>query len=269
MAGLRLVCALLFCALIPVNGDFVIEGLRKIQKRSTEKPAGDIEVYSVQINSKVTSRFAHNVITSKAVNRGNVSKEVFFNVDLPKTAFISNFSMIIGGVTYTGVIKEKEVAKKQYEKAVSRGQTAGLVKASGRKTEKFTVSVNVASESKVTFELVYEEMLKRHLGKYEIFMKVQPKSLVKNYQIDIEIYEPQGISFLDAKASFITNDLLPAIEKSFSGKRGHISFKPTLDQQRSCPDCASTLMDGDFIVTYDVNRESPGNIQFWEKVVHV
>nr|DBA18731.1 TPA: hypothetical protein GDO54_016943 [Pyxicephalus adspersus] len=169
--------------------------------------------------------------------------------------------MIIDGVTYPGVIKEKEAAKKQYETAVSRGQTAGLVKASGRKTEKFTVSVNVASESKVTFELVYEEMLKRHLGKYEIFIKVQPKVLVKNYQIDVDIYEPQGISFLDAEASFITNDLLPAIKKSFSGETGHISFKPTLDQQRSCPNCSSTLMNGDFIVTYDVNRESPGNIQ--------
>lgn len=34
----------------------------------------------------------------------------------------------IDGVTYPGNIKEKEVAKKQYEKAVSRGQTAGLVR---------------------------------------------------------------------------------------------------------------------------------------------
>lgn len=34
----------------------------------------------------------------------------------------------IDGVTYPGTIKEKEAAKKQYEKAVSRGQTAGLVK---------------------------------------------------------------------------------------------------------------------------------------------
>lgn len=34
----------------------------------------------------------------------------------------------IDGVTYPGNIKEKEVAKKQYEKAVSQGKTAGLVK---------------------------------------------------------------------------------------------------------------------------------------------
>ncbi|XP_075039206.1 inter-alpha-trypsin inhibitor heavy chain H3-like isoform X4 [Mixophyes fleayi] len=251
----------LFSILSLVNGDYLIEGLRNIQKRSTEKPAGDIEVYSIDINCKVISRFAHNVITSRAVNRANISKEAIFDVDLPKSGFISNFSMIIDGVTYAGVIKEKEVAKKQYEKAVSRGQTAGLVRASGRKTEKFTVSVNVASQSKVTFELIYEEMLKRHFGKYEMFVKVQPKALVKNYQIEVDLHEPQGISFLDAQASFVTNDLLPAIKTSFSGEKGHVSFKPTLDQQRSCPNCSTTLLNGDFTVTYNVNKESPGNIQ--------
>lgn len=35
-----------------------------------------------------------------------------------------------------------------------------LFRASGRKLEKFTVSVNVAAGSKVTFELTYEELLK-------------------------------------------------------------------------------------------------------------
>ncbi|XP_040262791.1 inter-alpha-trypsin inhibitor heavy chain H3-like isoform X2 [Bufo bufo] len=255
MGRLLLSFVLLFCALSPINSDFVIDGIRNIQ------PVDDIEVYSIIINSQVTSRFAHNVITSRAVNRANVSKEAFFNVDLPKTAFITNFSMIIDGVTYPGVIKEKEAAKKQYEKAVSRGQTAGLVRASGRKTEKFTVSVNVAPESKVTFELVYEEMLKRRLGKYEMFIKVQPKTLIRKYEIEVDIHEPQGISFLDAQATFLTNDLLPTIQKSFSGEKGHVSFKPTIDQQRSCADCDTTLLDGDFTVTYDVNRESPGNIQ--------
>ncbi|XP_075689917.1 inter-alpha-trypsin inhibitor heavy chain H3-like [Rhinoderma darwinii] len=261
MGRLLISFTLLFYALSPINSDFVIEGIRNIQKRSIGKPVNDIEVYSVIINSQVTSRFAHNVITSRAVNRANISKEAIFNVDLPKTAFITNFSMIIDGVTYPGVIKEKEAAKKQYEKAVSRGQTAGLVRASGRKTEKFTVSVNVAPESKVTFELVYEEMLKRNLGKYEMFIKVQPKTLVKKYEIEVNIHEPQGINFLDAQASFLTNDLLPTIEKSFSGEKGHVSFKPTIDQQRSCANCDTTLLDGDFTVTYDVNRESPGNIQ--------
>uniref|UniRef100_A0A8C5QGJ4 Inter-alpha-trypsin inhibitor heavy chain H3 n=1 Tax=Leptobrachium leishanense TaxID=445787 RepID=A0A8C5QGJ4_9ANUR len=230
-------------------------------KRSIQEAGNDVDIYSININSKITSRFAHNVIESRAVNRANISKEVFFDVDLPKTAFITNFSMVIDGITYLGEIKEKEVAKKQYDTAVSRGQTAGLVRASGRKTEKFSVSVNIASESKVTFQLTYEEMLKRSHGKYEAFIKVKPKNLVKNFKIEVDIYEPQGISFLDAAGTFITNELQPVIKKTIAGKKGHVIFNPTIDEQRSCTNCTNTLLDGDFTVTYDVNRETPGNIQ--------
>uniref|UniRef100_A0A667FY55 Inter-alpha-trypsin inhibitor heavy chain H3 n=1 Tax=Lynx canadensis TaxID=61383 RepID=A0A667FY55_LYNCA len=236
---------------------------RPLGKRSLpEGVVNGIEVYSTKISCKVTSRFAHNVVTTRAVNRADTAKEVSFDVELPKTAFITNFTLTIDGVTYPGNVKEKEVAKKQYEKAVSQGKTAGLVKASGRKLEKFTVSVNVAAGSKVTFELTYEELLKRHKGKYEMYLKVQPKQLVKHFEIEADIFEPQGISTLDAEASFITNDLLgSALTKSFSGRKGRVSFKPSMDQQRSCPTCTDSLLNGDFIITYDVNRESPANVQ--------
>lgn len=52
-----------------------------------------------------------------------------------------------------------------------------------RKLEQFHVSVSVAAASKVTFELTYEELLKRQLGKYELLIKVQPKQLVKHFQV--------------------------------------------------------------------------------------
>ncbi|XP_010190016.1 PREDICTED: inter-alpha-trypsin inhibitor heavy chain H3-like, partial [Mesitornis unicolor] len=215
----------------------------------------------MKIDSKVTSRFAHNVISSRAVNRGNVHKEVVFDVELPKTAFITNFSMTIDGVTYPGTVKEKEVAKKQYEKAVSKGQTAGLVKASGRKTEKFTVSVNIKAASKVSFELTYEELLKRQFGKYEMFIKVKPKQLVKDFEIEVNIFEPQGITDLEVEGTFITNDLQDTIKKTLSEKKGHISFKPSLDQQRTCANCSQSVLDGDFFVKYDVKRTTPDNLQ--------
>uniref|UniRef100_A0A8C7C247 Inter-alpha-trypsin inhibitor heavy chain 3 n=1 Tax=Neovison vison TaxID=452646 RepID=A0A8C7C247_NEOVI len=256
------------CLILALLSGLAASGFPRIPSRPLGKrslPEGvvnGIEVYSTKISCKVTSRFAHNVVTTRAVNRADTAKEVSFDVELPKTAFITNFTLTIDGVTYPGNVKEKEVAKKQYEKAVSQGKTAGLVKASGRKLEKFTVSVNVAAGSKVTFELTYEELLKRHKGKYEMFLKVQPKQLVKHFEIEADIYEPQGISSLDAEASFITNDLLgSALTKSFSGKKGRVSFKPSMDQQRSCPTCTDSLIKGDFIITYDVNRESPANVQ--------
>ncbi|XP_019360757.1 PREDICTED: inter-alpha-trypsin inhibitor heavy chain H3-like isoform X3 [Gavialis gangeticus] len=250
--------------LLPALGtsDSILAQFRNIKKRNADDVTiNGIEFYSIKIDCKVTSRFAHNVITSRAVNRANISKEVIFDVDLPKTAFITNFTMTIDGVTYPGNIKEKEVAKKQYEKAVSKGQTAGLVKASGRKTEKFTVSVNIAAASKVTFELTYEELLKRQFGKYEMFIKVKPKQLVKNFEVQVNIFEPQGIRELEAEGTFITNDLSDVIKKSFSGKKGQVSFKPTLNQQRTCANCSTTLLDGDFTIKYDVERGKPNDLQ--------
>ncbi|KAK2534525.1 Itih3 [Columba livia] len=209
--------------LIPAlaSSDLLVTHVRTIKKRNVDNDlvVNGIEIYSMKIDSKVTSRFAHNVITSKAVNRGNVHKEVVFDVELPKTAFITNFSMTIDGVTYPGTVKEKEAAKKQYEKAVSKGQTAGLVKASGRKTEKFTVSVNIAAASKVNFELTYEELLKRQFGKYEMFIKVKPKQLVRDFEIEVDIFEPQGISELEAEGTFITNELQNIVKKTFSEKK--------------------------------------------------
>ncbi|KAM9533493.1 inter-alpha-trypsin inhibitor heavy chain H3-like [Guaruba guarouba] len=257
-----LLCILL---LIPAfaSSDFFVTRVRNIKKRNADNDlvVDGIEISSMKIDSKITSRFAHNVITSQAVNRGNMHKEVFFDVDLPKTAFITNFSMTIDGVTYPGTIKEKEAAKKQYEKAVSRGETAGLVKASGRKTEKFTVSVNIEAASKVTFELTYEELLKRQFGRYEMFIKVKPKQLVKDFEIEVNIFEPQGITELEAEGTFITNELQNTIKKTFSEKKGHISFKPTLDQQRTCANCSQSALDGDFTVRYDVKRTTPDNLQ--------
>ncbi|XP_051873125.1 inter-alpha-trypsin inhibitor heavy chain H3-like [Pristis pectinata] len=244
--------------------DFLLQ--RTLKKRSTNndgtKPLRELEIYSMKIDSKVTSRFAHNVIISRVVNRANASREAFFEIELPKTAFITNFSMTLDGVTYVGAVKEKEVAQKQYQQAVSRGQTAGIVKASGRKMEKFKVSVNIGPTKKVTFELTYEELLKRNLGKYEMSIRVKPKQLVHHFQIDVRIFEPQGISFLDVDSSFLINNMSSLVKKTLSRTKAHVSFKPTLEQQRKCPDCHDTVLDGDFIIFYDVNRDlSAGSIQ--------
>ncbi|XP_019942173.2 inter-alpha-trypsin inhibitor heavy chain H3-like isoform X1 [Paralichthys olivaceus] len=234
---------------------------RSIKRRSTNS-ANMVEVYSVTVDCTVTSRFAHTVMTSKALNKANSSQEIFFEVELPKTAFITNFSMEIEGQVYVGQVKEKEKAKKQYEKAVSSGQTAGLVKASGRKMEVFSVSVNIAANNDVVFILTYEELLQRKLGQYEIVTRVKPKHPVQDFQIVANIYEPQGLTFVHASATFLTNDLLSLVEKTVMDTKAHISFSPTLEQQRVCPECEGNIIDGDFLINYDVKRdEGLGEVQ--------
>ncbi|XP_019489508.1 PREDICTED: inter-alpha-trypsin inhibitor heavy chain H4 isoform X9 [Hipposideros armiger] len=230
--------------------------------QTTTAQKNDIDIYSLIVDSKVSSRFAHTVITSRVVNRADTMQEATFQMELPKKAFITNFSMIIDGVTYPGNIKEKAAAQQQYSEAVARGESAGLVKATGRKMEQFQVSVSVAPAAKVTFELVYEELLKRHLGLYELLLKVRPQQLVKHLQMDIHIFEPQGISFLETESTFLTNELADALTVSQNKTKAHIRFKPTLSQQQKSPEQQDTVVDGNFIIRYDVNRTlSGGSIQ--------
>ncbi|XP_057562679.1 inter-alpha-trypsin inhibitor heavy chain H1 [Hippopotamus amphibius kiboko] len=122
--------------------------------------------------------------------------------------------------------------------------------------EQFTIHVAIGPRSKATFRLTYEEVLRRKLMQYDINIKVKPKQLVQNFEIDVDIFEPQGISKLDAQASFLPKELAAQlIKKSFSGKKGHVLFRPTVGQQQSCATCSTTLLNGDFKVTYDVNRD--------------
>ncbi len=43
--------------------------------------------------------------------------------------------------------------------------------------------MTVAAFSKVTFELTYEEMLKRRLGKYELLINAQPMQPVADFKV--------------------------------------------------------------------------------------
>ncbi|GAB1298670.1 Inter alpha-trypsin inhibitor, heavy chain 4 [Apodemus speciosus] len=238
--------------------------LAVLQTTTAEK--NGIDIYSLTVESRVSSRFAHTIVTSRVVNRADAAREATFQVELPRKAFITNFSIsfsvVIDGVTYPGVVKGKAEAQKQYSAAVGRGESAGLVKTTGRQTEQFEVSVNVAPGSKITFELIYQELLQRRLGMYELLLKVRPQQLVKHLQMDIYIFEPQGISILETESTFMTQELANALTTSQNKTKAHIRFKPTLSQQQKSQNEQDTVLDGDFIVRYDVNRSvSGGSIQ--------
>uniref|UniRef100_A0A3B1KJ46 VIT domain-containing protein n=1 Tax=Astyanax mexicanus TaxID=7994 RepID=A0A3B1KJ46_ASTMX len=143
----------------------------------------DVEISSFHINSTVTSRYAITVITSRVKNQHTDSKEIHFEVKIPKNAFISKFRMTIEGKTYDGVVKEKEAAQQQYSEAVARGESAGVVSSVGRTLEEFKTSVTVAALSKVTFELTYEELLQRRHGKYDLLINAQPMQPVADFKV--------------------------------------------------------------------------------------
>uniref|UniRef100_A0A672G2P7 Inter-alpha-trypsin inhibitor heavy chain 3 n=1 Tax=Salarias fasciatus TaxID=181472 RepID=A0A672G2P7_SALFA len=219
----------------------------------------DWNIYSFHINSTVSSRYATTVITSRVANRMAESKEVEFHVRIPKNAFITKFRMFIDGQVYDGNVKEKEQAQRQYTTAVSRGQSAGIVSSVGRTLEEFKTSVTVSAHNKVTFELTYEELMKRTLGKYELQIHARPMQPVKDFKIDVHIQEKAGISFLDVKGGLSINALANAITQTQADKQvsdAWVHFYPTEDQQKACDSCDEQGLNGDLVIVYDVNRNS-------------
>ncbi|KAM4613758.1 inter-alpha-trypsin inhibitor heavy chain H3 [Polymixia lowei] len=227
---------------------------------SAEPNKEDWDIYSFHINSTVASRYATTVITSRVVNRMDLAKEIEFHVRIPKNAFISKFRMSIDGQMYDGVVKAKEQARQEYIEAVTRGQSAGIVSSVGRTLEEFKTSVTVAALQKVTFELTYEELLKRRHGKYELQIHARPMQPVKDFKIDVHINEQVNINLIEVKGGLST--LANAITKTHAHNQAWVNFYPTEDQQTMCDSCGPHGMNGDLVIVYDVNRtKSLGDIK--------
>lgn len=229
---------------------------RSLPEESAEKmdDVDQVTLYSYKVQSTITSRMATTVIQSKLVNNSPQSQNVVFDVQIPKGAFISNFTMTVNDVTFTSTIREKTVGRALYSQAKAKGKTAGWVRSRNLDMENFNTEVNIPPGAKVQFELHYQEVKWRKLGSYEHKIHLQPGRLAKHLEVNVWIIEPQGMRFLHVPDTFEGHfEGVPVISKG--QQKAHVSFKPTVAQQRKCPNCTKTAVDGELVVMYDVKRE--------------
>uniref|UniRef100_A0A096LWG3 Inter-alpha-trypsin inhibitor heavy chain 2 n=1 Tax=Poecilia formosa TaxID=48698 RepID=A0A096LWG3_POEFO len=215
----------------------------------------DITVNSYRVESRITSRFAHTSVRSSVLNSGSRAQSIGFNVQIPKRAFISNFTMNVNGITFVGSVKEKALARRLYAQASSRNKAAGIVRTNAQDLETFTTEVHVPPGSSVAFELHYQEMMERRLGVYQHNLFLQPGRPVPHFQVDVYIYEPKGISKLETPNT-LGERFVNLIQVTATKDKAHVVFKPNLHQQRKCENCSGSAIDGIFSVKYDVTRDS-------------
>ena len=82
------------------------------------------QITKFHVNTKIQMRYAITNIETKVKNNENEVKDVFFNMYIPKEAFVSNFSMIIMNKTYVAKVDTKENAKAIFENSTT---TSGLI----------------------------------------------------------------------------------------------------------------------------------------------
>ncbi|KAM7134137.1 inter-alpha-trypsin inhibitor heavy chain H6 [Macrochelys suwanniensis] len=232
----------------------------------------ELTMTSFSIRSTIVSRYASTRVRTDLSNPHAEPKEAIFDLDLPSSAFISNFTITINNKLYVAEVKEKHQAKKMYDEARRQGQTAAHVGTRDRETEKFRVSASVAAGSHVSFELSYEEMLQRHLGKYQHAVSVRPQQVVGNLTVEVSISERTGIDYIHVlplrTSRLLTNTLrgdaeVPPSTRVEKGSHcAWVVFTPTPQEQAAF---SSSGVLGDFVVQYDVAMpDVAGDVQIYD-----
>ncbi|KAM4610635.1 inter-alpha-trypsin inhibitor heavy chain H6 [Polymixia lowei] len=245
--------------------------LQRLKRQS--KPARPVlKVTDYHVRCSVVSRYAVTTVQSSVWNQLHITKEAAFEVDLPASAFISNFTITSDGKVYVAQVKERTAARKIYDAAKKQGKTAGLVATKEREVEKFRVAVSVPSGARMSFSLTYEELLTRRLGRYELSLGLRPGQPVQNLTLDVGIAERTGISFvkvLPLKTSrLLSNTVKGDVEAPASTQVeqnagcARVRYSPTLQQQSSV---SSKGLNADFIIQYDVELgDLMGDVQVYD-----
>ncbi|CAH1794595.1 unnamed protein product [Owenia fusiformis] len=236
----------------------VLERFRRDVIEPTTTPVTS-NIRSMNIVSRVTSRFMNTQITSVIENIASNATELKFKIQIPQSAFISNFTMLINGTLLVAEVMEKEAAQKIYDEAKKSGATAGQVASDSkaetpeRAFELFAVSVNVAALSSATFEISYQELLIREFGLYNVHLSVRPNQIVPDLKVDVYIHEPEGIESINAAAPVGGTATALIIHEDTTTK--HVSYYPSTVEQGQ-----DGGLNGDLLVWYDVAHDNAGGM---------
>ncbi|XP_063902789.1 inter-alpha-trypsin inhibitor heavy chain H4-like [Zophobas morio] len=259
---------------IPTDSSSLVVSTTEPAKEKPAEFSNDLQVspqiYSMQIIANVSNRFARTLITSRVRNLKKQAQQTTFSVILPENAFISEFEMEIDEKVYKAYVKEKGEAKKIYEQAVMSGQSAAHVELSARDSKTFTVSVNIEPESKTIFRLLYEELLERQVGQYELVINIHPGQIVKDLGVQVNIDESRPLTFVKTPSLRTGNEISknddkldPSANIYFTDKYSAVvQFNPDINRQKQFAENlggnTENGLAGQFVVQYDVERDPQG-----------
>merc|ERR1712168_1524597 len=234
------------------------------QKRQTETDNDQAEIKKFHVNSRIQLRYAITNVETQMQNKHSEAKEVFFDMYIPKEAFVSNFTMTIKGKTYLASVETKEKAQNIYNESTD---TSGLIQTTSQPEftdgKQVTFSAKLDPAEKVTFNLRYEELLQRsEQGKYHYEVNIQPKNQkIADFKIKISINESlplDGISVTRVKdkdeAKFQAEDISKGNlihDSKYSPNIAFIEMRPN--------DAKNNGKDWKFVVNYDIQRPDDGN----------
>ncbi|XP_030296083.1 inter-alpha-trypsin inhibitor heavy chain H5 [Sparus aurata] len=230
-------------------------------------------IQELSIKTTIISRYAFTAVYCAMLNRHSAATEGVFQFQIPADAYVSNFTMIIGGRVYQSEVRPKEKRVKQ-ESGRSRNKASGDASPEPE-VEVFKMTAYIPGRNRAVFLLTYEELLQRRLGRYEHVTSLRPMQLVSRLSLDVTIVDHSAITDLqvlplrNGRSTSSSGSNAPKTpakpEPPFPtvvNKQKNvckITFSPNIVQQAKIT--TSGLL-GDFVIRYDVQRDMGiGDIQ--------
>ncbi|XP_059182218.1 inter-alpha-trypsin inhibitor heavy chain H5 [Centropristis striata] len=231
-------------------------------------------IQELSIKTTIISRYAFTAVYCAMLNRHSAAADGVFQFQIPAGAYVSNFTMIIGGRVYQSEVRPKEKRVKQ-ESGRARNKESGDASPEPE-VEVFRMAASIPGRNRAIFLLTYEELLQRRLGRYEHVTSLRPLQLVSRLSLDVTIVDHSPVTDLQVlplnkgrSTNAATGPNAPktpakteppvttVIKKEKNVCR--ITFSPNIVQQAKI---TTNGILGDFVIRYDVQRDMGiGDIQ--------
>ncbi|KAK7421638.1 hypothetical protein QQX98_002105 [Neonectria punicea] len=193
-------------------------------------------------------------------NKDSALEEINYVFPLYDGVSVVAFTCTVGGRVIKGVVKERQKAKKVYDEATARGETAALLEQSFEAADVFTSTIgNVPAGEKIKVDIIYLGELK-HDAEVDGVRFTIPTHIVPRYGSAESLataniwYEDDGISItVDAEmpdGSAIKSIQSPShpISVSIGTTSTAASAEPSLRKASATLSQGSANLDKDFIV---------------------
>ncbi|XP_070785200.1 inter-alpha-trypsin inhibitor heavy chain H5 isoform X2 [Enoplosus armatus] len=235
-------------------------------------------IQELSIKTTIISRYAFTAVYCAMLNRHSAASEGVFQFQIPANAYVSNFTMIIGGRVYQSEVRPKEKRVKQ-ENGKPKNKESGDARPEPE-VEVFRMAASIPGRNRAVFLLTYEELLQRRLGRYEHVTSLRPLQLVSRLSLDVTIVDHSPIVDLQ---------VLPLRNGRSNNGASNTATGPTAPKTPAKPEppvttvikteknvCKITFsvnivqqakittngLLGDFVIRYDVQRDMGiGDIQ--------
>lgn len=232
-------------------------------------------IQELSIKTTIISRYAFTAVYCAMLNRHSAAAEGVFQFQIPAGAYVSNFTMIIGGRVYQSEVRPKQKRVKQ-ENGKPKNKESGDASPEPE-VEVFKMSASIPGRNRAIFLLTYEELLQRRLGHYEHVTSLRPLQLVSRLSLDVTIVDHSTITDLqvlplrNGRSTSRSNGAASApktpakpelpVTTVIANENNvcKITFSPNIIQQAKITTNGNL---GDFVIRYDVQRDMGiGDIQ--------